>query len=323
MIIIQLLICSMLISLPIIAAFIHSSRTNVQFLRSTFLNIQTNNESGDDNEYKSPRINKILRKLQTELLSDVSIQQTTRSNDRGLTLDQIVREAILSTRLPNLNLNRTRLGLSTLAGAGRGLFTTECIAKGDIITCYPGDALLYASPADDDDDEDEVEENDDDDEEEEEEWLDEEEEEWIDETVIWGSHMSIADRLDEDAVFDGISEFNSNGEIEITTPALADYAAAVCDTYSVMGMSTLDADPAYYGHFANDGAGHFASQKGDEDSEIEKFIATYVLESVELSNAMHRNLGGGLHMGTVATRDIEEGEEIFVTYGPDYWLEHS
>jgi hypothetical protein len=56
--------------------------------------------------------------------------------------EQLVKETLLSTRLSSLELNRTRVGPSTIEGAGLGLFATEDIAKGEIITCYPGDALL-------------------------------------------------------------------------------------------------------------------------------------------------------------------------------------
>ena len=37
---------------------------------------------------------------------------------------------------------------------------------------------------------------------------------------------------------------------------------------------------------------------------------------------MHQPLDSAneLHMVTVAVRDITKGEEILVTYGPDYWI---
>jgi hypothetical protein len=86
----------------------------------------------------------------------------------------------------------------------------------------------------------------------------------------------------------------------------------VSEEHAVVGLPSLDEDFAYAGHFANDGA---CPPRRESD------IATYVLESNELSNAMHQSLMG-CHMVTVATRDIQEGEEILVTYGPEYWMEH-
>lgn len=62
----------------------------------------------------------------------------------------------------------------------------------------------------------------------------------------------------------------------------------------------------------------------DEELGAEGNIIAYVFKSIEVSNAMHKTIGeDGLHVATVATRDIEAGEEILVTYGPDYWIEYA
>jgi hypothetical protein len=139
--------------------------------------------------------------------------------------------------------------------------------------------------------------------------------EYVEEVVLWGDHVDTSDRMEEDQVFDGI--------VEEEVPPLTSYAASVDDIYSVMGLPLLDNDPAYYGHFANDGAGHIAIQTGVDDAArigIEEIISSYVSESVELSNAIHKPIADGLHLGTVATKDIKKGEEVLVTYGPDYWM---
>jgi hypothetical protein len=244
------------------------------------------------------RWNKLLHEAIIELeqsLKDreapVAEQIVASPADRNLNPNEVTQASLLSTRIPGLNLNRTRIGPSTIPGAGRGLFAVRDIAKGEITTCYPGDSLLY-----------------------------EYEDEETDELVIWGTHVDTADIWDDDAIFEGIVD-DDTGCLE--TSPLTDYILAVGDTpYSIMGLPVLDTDPAYYGHFANDGAGHFfANQEGGEGVGIEEGIANYVLESIDLSNAMHKALED-CHMVTVATRDITEGEEIFVTYGPDYWMEH-
>lgn len=90
----------------------------------------------------------------------------------------------------------------------------------------------------------------------------------------------------------------------------------------------MDDDPAYYGHFANDGAGYLALEICTAPSlaiemGLEERIAEYVSESEDLANAAHKPLEGGGHILTVATKDIKAGEEIMVTYGPEYWLEFS
>ena len=53
-----------------------------------------------------------------------------------------VRQAMLRTRLENLTLNRCHVGPSTIPNAGQGLFASRDILKDEIITLYPGDALL-------------------------------------------------------------------------------------------------------------------------------------------------------------------------------------
>ncbi|KAL3808794.1 hypothetical protein ACHAXA_011178 [Cyclostephanos tholiformis] len=237
---------------------------------------------------------------------------------------QMVHEAILSTRLHLPFLHRTKLGPSKINGAGRGLFAIENIAKGEAISCYPGDALLYELPPSDDEEGD----------------VDETEDDYEDgtETIcLWGAHVPLAYRWDEDKVFDGTE----------STPPLTAYAVSVDEHYSIMGHPDLDDNPAYFGHFANDGAGEFAfdgpnsqnnkmaalelgldtgedeGDEGDEELRVEDNIAAYVMRSLEVSNAMHRSLVDGLHVVTVATRDIAAGEEIYITYGPDYWVENS
>ncbi|KAL7526034.1 hypothetical protein ACHAXR_001282, partial [Thalassiosira sp. AJA248-18] len=276
------------------------------------------------------QIDKVLKETQLELLSDISKlqkqhpQSTVEADNVGefrdnLTPEQMVREALLSSRLPMPFLNRTKIGPSTIDGAGRGLFATENISEGDVITCYPGDALLCELPSLDDGIDDESEDFD-----EESEDFDEEEEDCIDEIVLWGTHVPEKHRWDEDAVFDGTE----------STPSLTSYALSADHQYSVMGHPALDDNPAYYGHFANDGAGQMALQKNsasniqaslelglDTEGEmgVEENISAYVLQSLEVANAIHKHRpfdGEELHMVTVATRDIEIGEEILVTYGP-------
>ncbi|EED96682.1 predicted protein [Thalassiosira pseudonana CCMP1335] len=209
-----------------------------------------------------------------------------------------VQEQLLSTRLSDLHLDKTYVDTSTIPNAGRGLFAKRLIQKGEVITCYPGDAVLVATQSSDDD----LDEDDDED--------DEDGEDWVDESVMWGSHVDPIDRWEEDDVFDGTAE----------KEPLTHYACAVTDTYSVMGLPTLDGNPSYLGQFANDAGGYLALGEADLTQGIEKGIASYVIESVELSNAMHKEVEG-MHMATVATKDIAKGNEIFVTYGPDFWMD--
>lgn len=245
-------------------------------------------------------------KQQYLMMEPSSLTQADNSEDTVLSPERLARDTLITTRL-NIRLNRTRIGKSRIGGAGRGLFAIENIQKGEIITCYPGDVLLC-----------EYSENDNLDDEDEEEY--DEEWEFANEDpvqIIWGEHVNMKDRMGEDAVFDGIEE--------VSIPPLTSYSVNLDGVYSVIGLPGLDKDPAYYGHFANDGGYLLVAENGDDSKGMEENISAYVRESKHLSNAVHELLDrgfalGGLHIVTVATKDIKEGEEILVTYGPDYWL---
>lgn len=302
---------------PFADAFVSTLCSSPRSFTSYLLSSKGSDHSTDSLE----SIRKLLNEMKVELLNSAE-GSFEKSLDTSKSKESVIRENILSTRLSNLQLNKTRIDASTIPGAGRGLFASKDIAKGEVITCYPGDALLCSSDSEDDEvGEIDFQLND----------LDlnsgvkydeqanfDEEEEWgFDETIIWGSHVEEADRLDDTAVFQ-----NDEFVIESSNPSLTHYALEVCDKYSIMGLPSLDSYPAYHGHFANDGAGHFATKKMDAGTNIETEIAAYVNQSIKSSNAKHENVDG-LHMVTVATKNIKEGDEIFVTYGFDYWLEHS
>lgn len=284
---------------------------------------QSSIDDSSRNDSAAVQISHTLQKLQKDLLANPSKlkpileQHQESSTDVELSSENLVQETLLSTRLPDLELNRTCIGPSTIDGAGRGLFATEDISKGELITCYPGDALLceYSELLNADEEEEEEEDFDEEDIDFEDEEYYDEEGDYSEEVVLWGDHVDSSDKLEEDEVFDGIATED--------LPPLTSYAASVDDVYSVMGMPVLDDNPAYYGHFANDGAGHIALQTGIDDAArmgIEEIISSYVSESVELSNAIHKPIADGLHLGTFASKTIKKGEEVMVTYGPDYWM---
>lgn len=334
-------------ALTVVAAFAFPGPILFANHRRPTINVQVshNNQESSINMMDSgckltAKIQRLLIENQLDLLANASKRhklhpQSTVDADnenRGeLAPQQVVQEVLLSSRLNLPFLRRTKLGPSRIDGAGRGLFAMEKISKGEVITCYPGDALLYELPSPDYDMDDTVNEDG--------ETLvdyhenvdgDDDDDDGTETIVLWGSHVPPHNVWDEDTVFDGS---------ESTIP-LTSYAVSVDDHYSVMGHPALDDDPAYYGHFANDGAGHLAFEGPNSPSNlqaaielgldtnedglgIEMNIAAYVLKSLEVANAWHKSLADGSHVVTVATRDIDAGEEILVTYGPDYWLEHS
>ena len=127
------------------------------------------------------------------------------AGDIKLSPDNLVKEILLSTRLPDLQLNQTRIGPSTIEGAGCGMFAAEDIAKGELITCYPGDALLCEYSELEIDEEEEEDFDDEDIDFEDEEYYDEEAD-YAEEVILWGYHIDATDRIEDDEVFDGIVE---------------------------------------------------------------------------------------------------------------------
>lgn len=205
-----------------------------------------------------------LPSLSIKLQAFVEQKQQDSSHDANLMTEEIARLLLFNTRVSNLHLNRTHIATSTVPGAGRGLFASCDCKQGDLLTCYPGDALVI---------------------------IPDDEPEW---TVLWGNHVSNPEAHDIDK--------------------LVGYMVHAYDDYGVVGLPSSDDNPAYLGHFANDGCVEIPTCEAD--------LAPYTIESNHVANAMHDDLDQS-HMVTTATRDIFQGEEIFVTYGPDYWSEQS
>jgi hypothetical protein len=62
---------------------------------------------------------------------------------RGLSAAERAREMLLTTRIPWLALNRVIVS-DEGAVAGYGVFAARALAEGELITCYPADALVHA-----------------------------------------------------------------------------------------------------------------------------------------------------------------------------------
>jgi len=143
-----------------------------------------------------------------------------------------------------------------------------------------------------------------------------------DEIILWGRHVKPSLQWDTSAVFEGTYDKHTGTQ---TSRPITDYLLAVCESFSVIGIPTLDDDAAYAGHFSNDAGGHHffdeRNTNGLVRGGVEQALRAYVSKSVGLSNARHE-VCEDCHMVTIATRDIAKDDEVFVTYGPDYWMEH-
>ena len=117
-------------------------------------------------------------------------------------------------------------------------------------------------------------------------------------SISWGDHIAPEDRQ----TMKDLSE------------SIRGYILYMDNEHSILGLPQYDDDPTYLGHFTNDGA---------KCPTCQAELAAYATESNEVRNAMHQGMSGDCHMVTVATRDIAAGEEIFVTYGAEYWMEQA
>jgi SET domain-containing protein len=90
-----------------------------------------------------------------------------------------------------------------------------------------------------------------------------------------------------------------------------DYAFSINSHYTVIGHPAFDQDPTYFGHFINDGAKSNSTELSDQ---------IYIKISLMKQNCQFYPYSGEmLHVPIVATRDIEEGEELFIHYTTLYW----
>jgi hypothetical protein len=135
--------------------------------------------------------------------------------------------------------------------------------------------------------------------------------------VTWGDHVTSGDLIANGIDVDAPNTTNDSVTTKKIPDILLSYMIHATDDYGLLGLPVgaswnATDDTTYLGHFANDGASNIPYTLCE--------LAPYVIESSELSNAVHKAICG-CHMVTVATRDIRRGQEIFVVYGPGYWMD--
>jgi hypothetical protein len=169
---------------------------------------------------------------------------------------------LLCTRLSKLRLHRCYVGTSTIPDAGNGLFAGRDIEEGELITLYPGDAVLLQGPTKKEDDDSPVVTG-----------------------VMFGSHVQGADRNTS-----RVATHDARGyEMEINQ-----YTTIVGDPL-VKGVSNT---AAYLGHFVNDGA---CLQAFDADSRalysqttaLKCNAAHYVMEGAHMGTVALRAIPKG------------------------------
>jgi hypothetical protein len=142
-----------------------------------------------------------------------------RNESRCTLSPEQVQENMLRTRHSGLRLSRCYVAESSVQGAGLGVFAGRNIEKGEMITLYPGDALLKWENANDFEDRAGV-------------------------NVLFGPHITPTERAN---VSKGGAGFFSQG---------ADWArlyeVRVSGLHSLVGDPGRISDPAYLGHMLND-----------------------------------------------------------------------
>lgn len=83
-------------------------------------------------------------------------------------------------------------------------------------------------------------------------------------------------------------------------------------TVSAVGDPGKAGDPAYLGHMCNDAWALGGRGRGAGEEYRER--------SGGGANAIFELFEEGSHVGVFATRDIERGEEVYVSYTEGYWL---
>ncbi|CAB9509747.1 expressed unknown protein [Seminavis robusta] len=116
--------------------------------------------------------------------------------------------------------------------------------------------------------------------------------------VYWGDHTK-QEEQDGDWDPDYLLSMNNNGNDD--------------EMMGLVGLPSLDGDSAYLGHLCNDGTFHIPMT-------VKEIVTQYLNESPDRANAMEQSILD-CHMVLVSTRDISKDEEIFLCYGPEYWMQ--
>ena len=88
-----------------------------------------------------------------------------------------------------------------------------------------------------------------------------------------------------------------------------DYAFTLDKFYSIIGNPYFINDSSYLGHFINDSSVCYHNEESIRD----------YLSNINTKNNCKFQILCGLHVAIVATKNINIGEELFISYGIKYW----
>ena len=233
----------------------------------------------DETGVRLESIRQTLAKMQhLQNPSDSTQQLLGETAIDSLALNQIIQKA-----------TKVRVGPSSIANAGKGLFAAQNVKAGTIVSFYPVhgmgvDCLLSSS------------------------------------SVCLGSN-------DQDqAYFDSQERTDSSGNNSLSNYMLYLIGSRPIGTDTQFSFEPgpdvrpfVDVNPAredsngWLGHYVNDGA---TVVSNDESGQIE-----YYQQSRSRKNCVHIPFGPAPILATVTTRKVKKNEEFFTSYGVSYWLD--
>mmetsp|Transcript_29414 Transcript_29414/g.62451 ORF Transcript_29414/g.62451 Transcript_29414/m.62451 type:complete len:271 (+) Transcript_29414:56-868(+) len=180
--------------------------------------------------------------------------------------------SMLRTRLPDLHLNRCFLAPSTVEQAGQGLFANRDVEETEMITLYPGDALIQ-----------------------------------------WGNGVGDFSS-DVGVMFGNHVTGDSRDANRVTSNEARGYEIKIRDTHSMVGDPNLADYAAYLGHMINDGAALLSKNNACRTEYSRDTANRHNAELIVIEEC---------HYAVIASKNIAKGEEIFISYGEDYWISRS
>ena len=227
--------------------------------------------------------------------------------------ESIVRMNLLRTRHMNLELDKCRIDVSTIPNAGYGVYATKAISRNELITLYPGDALIQWKHKD---------------------HLDPNTDGGI--QIFFGTHIPESERTvsvnnnnnnSQNSSKDSHHTAPSSRQFMDHIPTARSYEVRINDTISVIGDPHRHSDPAYLGHMINDHCtiddnnNNIIDVENNIDDNEAELVRQYNIKSIQQSNCkIQIGIDHQCHVEIVATRNISLGEELFLSYGSSYWL---
>lgn len=114
-------------------------------------------------------------------------------------------------------------------------------------------------------------------------------------------------------IFGNNTSKKSEEEYKLNHKIFDDYKCSIISKISIFGCPDNKNNPAYLGHFINDAA------KPTKDP---RSYPIYMNVVISKQNCMFYSVFDTL-IAIVATRDIEPGEELFIPYSLDYWIDYN